>query len=617
MSAMAATPLTPKTAIGPNGGPFTVPAPAGMTPRHALLAFIVVDSGGIANITGGGTWQRLGHVEGPTTHLSAVDVWWRMATASEPTTYTVTQGSGADGAVVIVPVANAASTPPKVVEGALFSNSVAVVTPGITPNSPSGAEIRFAAGIPNHATVSWSNPLSFVELADIQSADNVSGAVCWRPVTSTAAVGSVAHIVSGATLTYGAGLTVIVASGAEHETPTPPSFPAFTPAKGTTRWRYTVHDLLTGSYFGDIYPRDPSLDDRIGEPGQFSAQLPIPNRGIAARYNEIFPADIADLSAGPGRLVVHPWRNGVLYPIYWLHTAVTEQTARQGVVMNLQGCTLDGYLAQVCLTSPFFAGGDQLTAAGQLVLDMQSNPASNIGLTVQAGTSGVARNLEGKVDDRYGDLLQNFARSEVGFEYVVNNRVSGGSIFRNLEFGAPRIDFPDVQHVFTQARQGVAGDITGWREERSAMRGATRWGIVGGTPSEDGSVAGTPVRSTLITTPHIAAGWPIIDRRLQHPTQSTNATTLQQYAQYWAARAPGAPRVFSADVILGKGTTLGPTSLGEYVRFILNNPRYPITSSGGASFNVAQRLIGWQITPAQRRSGKDRAKLITAQEAAE
>ncbi|MGW4411151.1 hypothetical protein ACWEJ6_44470 [Nonomuraea sp. NPDC004702] len=614
---MAATPGTPKTAIGPNGGAFQVNAPIGMTPRHALLAFLTVDSGGIANITGGGTWTRLGHVEGPTTHLSAVDVWWRMATANEPTTYTVTQGSGADGAVVIVPVANAASTPPQVVPSALFSNSVAILTPAATPATPSGAEIRFAAGIPNHATVSWSNPLSFTELADIQSADNVSGAVCWRPVTSTAAVGSVAHIVSGATLTYGAGLTVIVASGAEHETPTPPSFPAFTPAKGTTRWRYTVHDLLTGSYFGDIYPRDPSLDDRIGEPGQFSCQLPMPNRGIAKRYNEIFPADIADLSAGPGRLVVHPWRNGTLYPIYWLHTAVTEQTARQGVVMSLQGCTLDGYLAQVCLTEDFFAGGDQLAAARQLVLDMQSTPASNIGLTLQEGTSGVNRDLTGKVDDRYGDLLQNFARSENGFEYVVNNRVSGGQIFRNLEFGAPRIDFPDVQHVFVQARQGTGGDITGWREERSAMRGGTRWGVVGGTPQTDASTTATAVRSTLIETPHIAAGWPIVDRRLQHPTQSTDPTTLTQFARYWAARAAGAARVFSADVILGKGATLGPTSLGEYVRFILNNPRYPITANGAASFNLAQRLIGWQIIPAQRRSGKDRARLIGAQEAIE
>lgn len=614
---MAATPQTPKTATGPNGGAFQVNAPTGMTPRHALLAFIVVDSGGIANITGGQEWQRLGHVEGPTTHLSAVDVWWRMATASEPATYTVTQGSGADGAVVIVPVANAASTPPKVVESALFSNSVAVLSPGITPNSPSGAEIRFAAGIPNHASISWSNPVGFTELADIQSADNVGGAVCWRPVTSTTAIGSIAHIVSGATLTYGAGLTVIVASGAEHETPTPPSFPAFTPAKGTTRWRYTVHDALTGSYYGDIYPRDPSLDDRIGEPGQFSAQLPMPNRGIAKRYNEIFPADITDLTAGPGRLVVHPWRQGVLYPIYWLHTAVTEQTARQGVVMSLQGCTLDGYLAQVCLTSPFFAGGDQLTAAGQLVLDMQSNPASNIGLTIQAGTSGVNRNLEGKVDDRYGDLLQNFARSENGFEYVVNNRVVDGVIFRNLEFGAPKLDFPDVQHVFVQARRGVAGDITGWREERSVMRGGNRWGVIGGTPETDASTTATAVRSALVETAHIAAGHPIVDRRMQHPTQSTDPTTLTQFARYWAARAAGAARVFSADVVLGKGSSLGPNSLGEYVRFILNNARYPINPDGSASFNLSQRLIGWQIQPAQRRSGKDRATLITAQEATE
>ncbi|WP_327587029.1 hypothetical protein OHA25_08460 [Nonomuraea sp. NBC_00507] len=616
---MPATPVTASVRTAAGQGPFTVPVPAGLTSKNGLLAFLVSTGPLPVAITGGGTWQRIGRIQNLPGTMQALDVWWRpQATGTEPSVYNVDQGATSRAAVILVPMQGAATTPPQIVPTGVTTGP-AVVTPGAVPATPSGIEFRFAAGLPSTSvTINWSQPVGFTELGDVQSGTSVSGAVVWRPITSTAALGTVAHIVGGgASLQAGSGFTVLVASGPEHETPTPPSFPAFTPARGVTRWRYTVHDALTGSYYGDIYPRDPSLDCRIGEPGQFSAQLPMPNPKIAARYNEIFPRDIDDLTGGPGRLVVHPWRDGVLYPIYWLHTTVTEQSERGGVVMNLQGCTLDGYPHQVCLTAPFFAGGDQLDAARQLILEMQSTPASNIGLALQAGASGVNRNLEGKIDDRFGDLLQNFARSEVGFEYVVNNRVSGGAIFRNLEFGAPKLDFPNVVHVFTQARQGTAGDITGWREERSAMRGGTRWAIIGGTPAGDGSVAGTPVRSTLITTPHIAAGHPIYDRRLQHPTQSTDQTTINQYAQYWAARAAGAARVFSADVILGKGSTLGPTSLGEYVRFILNNPRYPITAQGAASFNLSQRLIGWQIRPARRRQGKDLATLITAQEAAE
>jgi hypothetical protein len=119
------------------------------------------------------------------------------------------------------------------------------------------------------------------------------------------------------------------------------------------------------------------------------------------------------------------------------------------------------------------------------------------------------------------------------------------------------------------------------------------------------------VRGALITTPHVAAGHPIIDQRPTHPGNSTSQSVVDKFVEYWAARAAGAASVFSFTAITGPGSTLGPNSLGDTVRATLDNFRYPIKADGSASFDRSMRLIGWELTPADRGTGgKDRIRLI-------
>jgi hypothetical protein len=610
---MSAIFLTPSSATNENGGITTVNRPERVIAGQPLLAFLTCDSGGISNIAGGGDWELLARIAGPTTSLSAVDVWWRRATSDEPASYTVQIGATADGVAIIVPLAGAKASAPQAVAGSLYAATTSVLSPGATPASADGLEFRWAAGIPNEANITWDTPTGYTKLIDLQSDDEVGGSLSWRRIYSTTPAAAQLHTAS-AQLQYGAAITILIESAPVVTPPDPPPFPAFTPVRGLLPMAYRVHDALTGSYRGELRTAtDVTMDRRDGDAGGFSCWCPMPSRREADKLARIIPRDPADLDSGPGRLVVHPWRSGVLWGVYWLHTAEIEQSSRLGLGLRLQGSTLDAYMASVALEEDVFYVGDQIDNARSLIAHLGQDPRSNMGFTLAGGTSGVTRQLAANVSDTttYGRILRDYARADQGFGYVINPTVGEAGIERRWVWGSPTLDFPSLKVTFTQARNG--GEVTGFKEVRSALRGGTRFGVVGGIPAGDASVDRAAVRTDLTETEHLDAGWPIFDQRLIHPGNSTDMTELERYAAYYAATAAGAPRVFSADVILGRSSGFHPNMIGGQVRFVMNNDWHVPTSEGGASFNEGQRLIGWSLTPATRTFGKDQLQVITAQ----
>ncbi|MFB4285714.1 hypothetical protein ACBJ59_61380 [Nonomuraea sp. MTCD27] len=610
---MSVTFLTPSTAVNPTGGLYVVNRPERVIPGQPMLAFLTCDSGGLSSIGGGGDWQLLGRIAGPTTTLSAVDVWWRSAaTDNEPASYTVSIGATADGVAIVVPLAGAKNTTPQVIPGPLYAGTNSVFSPPATPTSPDCLEFRWAAGIPNEANISWIAPTGYTELVDLQSEDEVGGTLVWRRIYSTTPLAGQVHTAS-AQLQYGAAFTILIESAPTVVPPDPLPFPSFTPVRGLLPMQYRVHDALTGAYRGELRTAiDVTMDRRDGDAGGYSCWCPMPNRREADKLARMIPRDPNDLDSGPGRLVVHPWRNGVLWGVYWLHTAEIEQSSRLGLGLRLQGSTLDGYMASVSLEEDVFYFGDQIENARQLITRLGMDPRSNMGFALQGGTSGTVRELAARRSDNttYGRVLRDYARADGGFGYVINPTVTEAGIERRWVWGSPRLDFPTLKVTFTQARNG--GEVTGFKEVRSALRGGTRFGAVGGIPAGDASQDRTAVRTDLIETEHLDHGWPIFDQRVIHPAASTDLTELERYAAFYAATAAGAPRVFSADVILGRSSGFHPNMIGGYARFVMNNDWHTPTAEGGASFNDFQRLIGWQLSPATRAFGKDKLQVITA-----
>ena len=578
-------------------------------PGDIILAFQSADVGSVTNlnISGGGAWAQLAARQ--EFGWAGTRIRCKQIGSGEPTRYTVSQeDEDGAGTVIFLVLADAD------LDDIVITAASGTIAPTATPGNASGLEIRYSAGAPSNEPVTWGQLPGYSGL-DLQVlGTEATAAIAVRPFLSSNPVGQRDMAPDPADFPAHAFTVLVSSSGSGGgPAPEPPTFPASTPGKGASRMRYTVHDFLTGGYRGDIYPFGVTLDRRIGEPGTWRGRLAIPNNREGGKINEIFPRDPAELRSGPGMLVVHTWRSGVLWGIHWLHTTETSQDNRGTVWMDVQGSTLDAYLAHVALetSGDLVFGSDQIANARSLILHQQANPSSSAGLGLMDGLSGVVRPLIATPGPgvTYGRILQDYARASDGFEQVINPRVVDGSIIRSWEWGAPKI-INDVLHVFAQAANG--GDVTSWRERRSILDGGTRWGAYGGTPEqEDATMAAAAVRAALVETAHVAEGWPIVDNRPVHPAGSTDQGTIDDYAVYMASRFPGAPPIFSCDVLIGPGSTLGPNSLGDSVRIILNNARYPIMSDGRASFNRSQRLIGWEFTPAERsQGGKDRVKLI-------
>lgn len=576
-----------------------------------ILAFHATDFGGLASmsITGGGTWQPIGSRAG--VGWPGSEIWGKQISSGEPTFYTVHQDVDAVGTIILLVIKQAT------LASIVVASANGFVAPAASPGFANGLEIRYGAGRPDFEPVEWAQQSGYSGL-DVLTQNVLTASLAVRQYVSNAPVSSL-NLDPEPSDFPGHAFTILVRSAGSGggTPPTPPTFPASTPGRGETRMRYTIHDFLTGAFIADVKPADVRLSQYINEPGSWSGRLNLANPREADKINRIFPADPNDLTSGPGRLVIHTWRSGVLWGPHWIHTTETGRDERGRVYMDLRGSTLDGYLNYVAVEADLLYVEDQIQNARDFISHMQANPSSDPGLGLMAGMSGIPRVLETKVaaNARYGPVLQNFAKASDGFEYVVNGRVVDGSIIRSWEWGSPKIVGSAV-HTFNEAAEG-RGTITNWREVRSALSGGNRWGAFGGTPQqEDATETATAVRAALIVTPHVAAGWPIVDQRPNHPANSTDQDEVNKYAAYWAAKAAGASSVFQFDAILGARATLGPNSLGDQVRAVLNNARYPIRADGSASFNRQMRLIGYELTPGQRGSGKDRIRLVTESEVA-
>ncbi|MEU4225795.1 hypothetical protein AB0F17_15995 [Nonomuraea sp. NPDC026600] len=579
-------------------------------PGDLMLAFFSQGRGSLANmsLSGGAPWgSPIASVVGPagSQPFAGTKILRKYAGADEPEAYDATFGSDNLGAVItILAIKQGDAANIQIVSA---DGSVA---PAVTPGAASGLEIRYGAAS-SFGPLTWADLPGYDGL-DMQADNFASISIAVRAYLSTSPMAAVDLDPSSSSFPMHAFTVLVHSSGSGGTPPTPPVFPVSTPGRGESHIRTSVHDLLTGAYYDDIFPSGLTLSRLNSQPGAWRGRLDLASRSEARKIGEMFPPDYGDMTAGPGRLVAHTYRSGVLWGIHWLHTTDEGQDARGNPYLEVSGSTLDAYPLYVAIEEQLSFGDDQLQNARDLISHMQATAASNIGLGLMAGSSGVIRLLEVVPGPNvfYGNTLADYAKASDGFEFVVNPRIVDGGIVRSLEFGAPKLTGSGV-HTFFQGDDG--GTITSWRITRSALAGATRWGAYGGTPQqEDATEGAVPVKGALVTTPHVAAGYPIIDKRPTHPGASTDQTVVDRFVEYWAARAPGAPPVFTFDVTIGAESTLGPNSIGDQVRAVLDNPRYPIKADGSASFDKSQRLIGWELTPADRGAGgKDKLRLIT------
>jgi hypothetical protein len=606
---MAATPLqiTMQTVQGPFD---QIDAPDGVQPGDTLIA--IISSGepqeGIG-IEGGGDWA-IADERGGIDEAFQTRVFTQVAGTLNPSSYAVFLAEDTVGKVALVHLRGATVAGLLLVSdvGGEGGGGLIAVAPDASPGEAGAAEIRFVIGA-DLDTFTWTPQRAYP--ASGQKADNTSTA--WAGTRTTLSSAGLAELTFSADTPTGGALvwqawTLLVPAG--DYVPPPPPKPAFTPGAGSSLWRYTAHDMLTGQYRDDLYPQDPDLDKRIGEPGRFTATLPIPNARVAAAVRRVIPRFKSDLTTGPGRIEIRVWRDGVLQPRYWL-TGARLHWARDGkVTVQLRGCTLDGYFHSVRVRQDLSFPGDQVANVRSLLQHAQSQPGANIGMLFQPGTSGVVRPLAVKKDDAtfYGRVAQEYARTSGGFEYVVNETIGATGVESTWIWGYPELG-DGTEHVFTSSPHG--GEVVEMSLDIDALLGGTDLQVRGGTPETDATATRAPVYSAMVTTPHRAAGHPRIDRLVDHPNQSTDQNTLDNYAERVAAASGGALWVRTVTVFLGRNASLTMQRLGDYARLVLTDVWHQ-RIDGGAGLDISERIIGIAIKPARKGHGKDEATLVLA-----
>lgn len=585
-----------------------------------LLCIHSADNGSTSQmgITGGqGGWQAIHTASGFVDAWAGTKVYRRIATGSEPAYYTITQAPGADGVAAILIIRNASAAGIVVRSDGAEQFTDEITCPGATPPSAGCLDLRWAAGtmfLPG-GVVFFGEPPGFDLVIQDQSGLYAAAALAERTRLSSAPVPSATWDVYPFVEVW-QGLTILIPPGtAGGEPPAPTPFPVGTLGRGRGLWRYAIHDLLTGAYIDDIYPEQVSMDRRIGEPGAFSCTIPVPNAAEGRKIRKIFSATPAEnIGTGPGRSVIHVWRGDHLWDIYWITGARYSQSGRSKPTIEVRGATLDAYFAHVLIRTDLFLSGDQAAVARSLITHMMSQSHANIGLTLQGGNAGVNIDLDIKGLDRVsvGDALRSISEAENSIEWMIDPVVSDGAIVRRWIWGYPGLGSTSEVHVVQQGFHG--GDVVDWSIDIDPLRGVTYLDVRGGVPEIDDPEQETPPRMSQLVTAsaHLAAGWPRIDRTIDHPGQSLRVPTLTAYARYWMARLAGSVFVRTVRIALAADSTITPSRLGDQVRILMSNELLP-PENGRAGLDETARLIGLGVIPNGRGNGKDIAELIFEQ----
>jgi len=602
------------------GSSATIQRPSGVQPGDLLIAFMGSDQGSVSDLQISGGWTLISQQGGFIDAWAGSKVWRRVATASEPTSYTVSQHSGADGVVIIVALRDAsASGIIAVGDGAEEPFTWAVRVPAATPRQPGCLALRWAAGtqyLPG-GDVDWFYPAGHQGVTQLQSRDFASAALAVRQLPSNSPIGTAWFEVDPWVDVWQSFTVIVPPPSQSGPTPPPapaPTIPAIDSSEQVVHYTYVFADLLTDELVAnDLDLQDVTYERRIGEPGSFSATVSVVDEVTAAKVARVVPRHPEDLSTGPGRTVCHVYRNGVVWGSYIIWSASISWGGRdQPIQVRLEGSSLESYLFRVKIREDMgpYEGVDQIEIARDLLATMQLTPRYNIGLVLTSGTSGVTRDAHFLASDAasVGERLRELADVDDGFEWMIVVVDNGdGTRTRHWVWGYPHIGSDATDHKFLQP-----GNVLSWSESID-VRGGTAFQARGQASSDDASEeTQAPVSDVILAQAHLDAGWPGLDVTTDHSNVS-DVETLNAYARWGAANRAGATRLHEATVRLPANTTFGPGNLGDKVTLMLVNPWWPV-ENGVASFAKAWRVVGMQIKPPSRGSDIEECTLTFEEE---
>ncbi|MCB0966281.1 MAG: hypothetical protein KDB37_05550 [Ilumatobacter sp.] len=340
-----------------------------------------------------------------------------------------------------------------------------------------------------------------------------------------------------------------------------------------TEYRYLAVAVPSGEYLGDLPLSAVTFGEELEQQvSELTASLDLnaktrDGRSLAARHLAwTTPRVTAIFVEADGVLV---WA-GVVYG-----------RQRPSTTMRLRALNPWAYFGRRRLTeSRSYVGVDQLTVAADLVSWAQAVPGGDLGVLVDAATSGVVvdRNpIANSWEYRpIAELVEELAQSDPGFEFAIVPDGRIGPRFR-LQFWYPQRGSATVSALWS-SRSG-RGSIVDFTWDEDGLGADT---VVYGIGAGEGE-------SSIRTVATLADGAPITEAVMTWKS-ITNVDTVASLTR--AEVANRARLVGSMTLELDStnpAAAWGAWSLGDLVRIVVeDDPRFTET------LDVEQRVVGWQ-----------------------
>lgn len=381
----------------------------------------------------------------------------------------------------------------------------------------------------------------------------------------------------------------------------------------TPSYRYVFADLLTDTDIVALELEGVTFDRRLIQAGAFRGSIPVPNADIAAKVRKIAPSGPDEIGTGPGRTVVHIYRDGQIWGTYLIWSATPSGDEKGRVKVDLQGASLESYLSRVEIRQDLtYTGKDQISElAADLVAQMQAQPYGDIGLLIHCPPCGILRDRTYKASEAatYGQRLTELANVEQGFEFMIRTYLQDGVRVR---------DFIGGLFVFATGQDQVwtrPGNILSWSYVVDATGAATSYQARGATINDDLGATSEPLMGAAADADALHnAGWARLDKTIDYSSVVVPGT-LNDYARWWAANRAGVTRVLQATVRIDDQTAFTPNNLGDHARLTIVDAWFPLTDTGKPTFAKRPRIVGCEVTPPTRTTGET-LKLILEEEAA-
>jgi hypothetical protein len=359
-----------------------------------------------------------------------------------------------------------------------------------------------------------------------------------------------------------------------------------------TTYRYLFADLLTNSILAELPITNVSFTQQLNTAGTFTGNLLL--SGVNAAGLNVANGTI------PGRTAIYVDRNDALV---WGGVLWNREYNSTTQTLTFQAREfLSLFERRRIITTAAYTNIDQLQLAQTIMSNAQGVTGGNIGMLYNqdsgsTSTSGVlvSRTYYGYEYKQVLAAVQDLAKQTSGFDFEISVYYDGdGNPVKSFNTYYPKSGKTYSTTSTTAPVFQLPGNIVEYEYPEDATIAANTIYALG-AGSNEGKLLATATDATKVS-----GGWPLLEDQANY-SDLTDATLLAGLASGQVAAVSYPPTTLRVVAPPSQSPTFGTYEIGDEVRVIINDNRFPTT------LDAIYRLVALSVTPGE--DGPERVTL--------